>query len=344
MERYVSALSQLSKAKLDEIFERISTLRALVIGDVMLDTYMWGTVDRISPEAPVPVVNITAQESRPGGAANVAFNILEMGAAPVVATMVGKDQNGEILKNLFAAKNLPTSGIQTFSDDRPTTVKTRIMASKHQMLRVDRESVQPLSTQERDSFSAFITERLLPECDLVIFEDYDKGLLSKELISSIVEAAAKSGKPIAVDPKKVNFNHYSGVTLFKPNLRELSEGLKIELNAATPIAELARIADTYRKQINASYILLTLSERGILLVANEEYYHAPAHVRNIFDVSGAGDSVISVAALALAAGADIQTATELANLAGGLVCEKVGVVPISINELKKEAFRLNSAN
>lgn len=314
-------------------------MNVLIIGDVMIDSYTWGKVTRISPEAPVPIVAVEKEENRLGGAANVALNILALGATPYLCAVVGKDQNAEIFDNLLASHQLSKEGIIR-SDNRITTVKTRIIGNNHQMLRIDKEVEYPLSEIELkelyNQIKNFVENKKI---DVIIFEDYDKGVITTSLIEQVVELAKSKNIPVAVDPKKRNFLNYKNVSLFKPNLKELKEGLNIEIDTSIP-ATLENAAKQIREILNAKMAIITLSEKGILINTANEHKIIPAHVRNIADVSGAGDTVISVAALCLAAGISPQDIAELSNLAGGLVCEHVGVVSINAEELQKEALIL----
>jgi rfaE bifunctional protein kinase chain/domain len=303
----------------------------------MMDAYLWGKVDRISPEAPVPIVAVHQKESRLGGAANVALNIKALAANPIICSIVGDDKEGDDLLNLFAKENINASGIIKLKN-RQTTVKTRVIAQNQQILRIDDETDVEISTSETDLVLAKFEEILAKNTiHSIIFEDYDKGLITQKLINSVSKIAKQKNIPIIVDPKKRNFLFYQGVAVFKPNLKELKEGLKIDFDPKNSIA--LKNAVTSLQQINsAESILLTLSELGVYVLTAGKEKLIPAHIRNVADVSGAGDTVISVVATAIAAGADSFTAAKLGNLAGGLVCEKVGVVPIDVNLLLKEAL------
>lgn len=302
-------------------------MRALVIGDVMVDAYLWGKVDRISPEAPVPVVAVEKRESRPGGAANVAVNIYSLGAVPYICSVIGKDSAGAEFKKLITDGGMSDDGIIT-STKRTTTIKTRVIGNNHQLMRVDSEVVNPLSQTDSNLLikkAAQLIRSKKPS--VVIFEDYDKGVLNKTVIEAIVAEADKHGIPTTVDPKKNNFFHYSNVTLFKPNLKELREGLKTDLENPSEKA-LTKVASDFASKQKIKSLLITLSEKGVYYFSKKDAGIIPAHLRNISDVSGAGDTVISVASLALASGMSLKEIAAISNLAGGLVCEKVGVVPI----------------
>jgi len=311
----------------------------MVIGDVMVDAYLWGKVDRISPEAPVPIVAVHKRESRLGGAANVAINLRAMGASPLLCSVIGSDRQGEELLELMRELSMDTSGMLQM-EGRVTTVKTRVIGNNHQLLRVDDEITEDLDTKTENLLGNRI-ESLLDERRpaVVIFEDYDKGVLTAELISRIVTACKKRGIPTAVDPKKKNFLSYKGVTLFKPNLAELKAGLKIDIDK-TNAEKLQQATSAFQQSQNIDTLMVTLSEAGVFYSKDGQAGILPAHIRNISDVSGAGDTVISVASLCLALGLRPRTMAALANLAGGLVCEKVGVVPVDKIQLQEEATGL----
>ncbi len=305
----------------------------------MVDAYMWGNVNRISPEAPVPIVTVNKKENRLGGAANVALNIQAMGANPVLCSVIGDDDGAKIFLELLKENKLSSKGILK-SKKRITTIKTRVISSNHQMLRVDEEIESSIDNKEVQSLSAEIKKLISSEkIDVIIFEDYDKGAINAELIKTIVALAKQKGIPTVVDPKRKNFMSYTGVTLFKPNLKELKEGLKIDFNHNN-IKELEKVVSGFIKQQNIDTALITLSEKGVYTHSSKIKALVPAHIRNISDVSGAGDTVVSVAALCLAAKLSPITTATLANLAGGLVCEKVGVVPIDKKQLLAEALKL----
>jgi rfaE bifunctional protein kinase chain/domain len=326
---------QLSRAEIDRIFQSFTGKRVLVIGDVMLDAYWWGRVERISPEAPVPIVNIDRKEYRLGGAANVALNLHHLGAKPVLCAAIGDDAEGDVFLRLLAEEGLSDHGIIR-TKERPTTVKTRVIGNKSQLIRIDSEEDAVLDGDDSDNIAACI-EKLVAKADLILFEDYDKGVISASLIEQVVASASRAGIPVAVDPKKRNFLSYRNVTLFKPNLRELAEGLKLDIDGKSTVEEISAAAHSLKAKLEINQALITLSDRGVFISGDNDHL-VPAHVRNIYDVSGAGDTVISVAALALLAGVDASVLAGLANLAGGLVCEKLGVVPITYQELYDHAL------
>lgn len=322
---------------LSTLIEKFSSLRVLVIGDLMVDAYTWGKVNRISPEAPVPVVNVIKRESRLGGAGNVVLNIASLGAKPYVCSVIGDDSTGETLQGILQVAGLSTSGIIT-EKGRPTTVKERVIAGSQQLIRVDSETEAPISAASSKALLEQV-KAWLPEVDVILFEDYDKGVLSQGLIQDIISLAKAHQIPTVVDPKKKNFFAYSGATLFKPNLNELRDGLGLEPDAVKPESIAKTVAD-FKATQSFTGLFVTMSERGVYMDYAAEQIQIPAHIRQIADVSGAGDTVISIAACALAAGGSAAQIAELANLGGGLVCESLGVVPIDVELLKREAGKI----
>lgn len=332
--------------EINEIFEKFSTVRALVIGDVMIDSYIWGKVERISPEAPVPVVTVSRRENRLGGAANVALNLQSLGATPILCSVIGNDEKGAAFIELLQQQNLSSMGIIK-TENRKTTTKFRVIGNQTQMLRVDEETESDLNNEE--TARLFDTVKNLIETgrtDVIIFEDYDKGVITSPLIAEVTELAETKNIPVVADPKKKNFAEYKKITLFKPNLKELKEGLKLDFTPGNE-DELEKAVDKLQLKSNIDYIMVTLSEAGLYISRKEKFtdiisgrHYIPAHVRNIADVSGAGDTVISVAALCLALNLDVFLLGSLSNLAGGLVCEEVGVVPVNKDKLIKEAVKI----
>lgn len=318
-----------------DIFNRFSELRVLIIGDVMVDAYIWGSVDRISPEAPVPIINVSKRDFRLGGAANVALNIQALGAKPVLCALAGQDDQGKRFLRLLEEKGLSKDGI-VMTQSRPTTVKARVIAAHQQVVRIDDESdAVATGTEEQDLLSRI--EKLLPTCQVVIFEDYDKGVITPKLIEQVVKLAIAKGIPTVVDPKKRNFLHYQDVTLFKPNLKELREGLKTEIDGKDA-SSVAKAVEQIIKKLHVEGVMLTLSEQGVYIHYQGAKLQFAAHAREIADVSGAGDTVISIAALCVALKLSPATIASLSNLGGGLVCQHVGVVPIDRDELLREAI------
>jgi rfaE bifunctional protein kinase chain/domain len=330
----------LTRKELNRIFDSFSNLRVLIIGDVMIDAYMWGSVNRISPEAPVPIVAVNKKENRLGGAANVALNVQALGATPILCSVIGVDADGQVFLELMKQQKLTPKGILK-SRNRITTVKTRIIGGNHQMLRVDEEEDSDITQAETSQLLILISHLVKAEkIDVIIFEDYDKGLITPTLIQEVVKLAKQQGIPTVIDPKKKNFNNYKGVTLFKPNMKELKEGLKADFNHNN-IKELDRVVENFRERQKIETVLVTLSEKGIYVQGGKARSVIPAHIRNISDVSGAGDTVVSVAALCRALNLPSKIIATLANLAGGLVCEYAGVVPIDKDQLFEEALALN---
>ncbi|MBY0433880.1 MAG: D-glycero-beta-D-manno-heptose-7-phosphate kinase [Cyclobacteriaceae bacterium] len=320
-----------------DIFKKFDDLTVLIIGDVMVDAYIWGAVERISPEAPVPVVAVKNRDFRLGGAANVALNVASLGAKPVLCALVGQDDHGKKLLHMMDEKGMSREGI-VISASRPTTVKTRVIAAHQHVVRIDDESDEVATTQEEKDLLGKI-EKLTPTCQVIIFEDYDKGVITPEIIKHTVALAAKHGIPTVVDPKKRNFLHYNQVTLFKPNLKEIREGLKIDIDAKEP-ASLESGILALKDRLRVEGVMLTLSEHGVLIDYKNQKILLPAHAREIADVSGAGDTVVSIAALTTALRLSPKEIAALSNLGGGLVCQHVGVVPIDKSELLREAEKL----
>lgn len=322
---------------LNELFDAFNDLRVLIIGDIMLDSYVWGRVERISPEAPVPVVNVQRRELRLGGAGNVLLNVQALGAEALICSVIGTDAPGDRLEGQLQERGLTCEGLIR-SSTRITTIKERIIAGSQQVVRVDTEMDKLITDQERDDLIAKAKE-LIPSCHVVIFEDYDKGVLSPEAIAEITAFANVLNIPTVVDPKKRNFMDYHNTTLFKPNLKELREGLKKEINVDNE-EQFEKAVEELKKQLNLKGALITLSERGVYIDYQGEKERLPAHTRKISDVSGAGDTVISIAACCVALKQPPRLIAGLSNLGGGLVCESVGVVPIDKAQLKEEALRL----
>ena len=318
--------------KISEVLKKIENQNVIVIGDVMIDAYLWGNVNRISPEAPVPIVSVTKRENRLGGAANVALNLKSLGANPIICSVIGEDEGGELYFDLMNNNQLSTVGLVQ-SKTRKTTKKTRVISNGQQLLRVDDEIsyslIPEIEEQLINQIQQIIEDKTI---SAIIFEDYDKGVISENLIQKITSIANKNDIPTTVDPKKDNYNSYRNITLFKPNFKEFTEGGKLDILKADTAAifENAKILIAER---NIKYVFVTLSELGVFICDKDNYYLIPAEFRQITDVSGAGDTVISVATLLLSQGMDIKTIASVSNTAGGIVCEKVGVVSITKEEL-----------
>ncbi len=323
------------------IFNQFAEKRVLVLGDVMIDAYMRGSVTRVSPEAPVPIVNLTKTEERLGGAANVALNLLALGAQPILCSMVGSGANGSLFRSLMDKRGLTLDGIIQ-SDERKTTVKTRVIGNNQHLLRIDDEEVTSLTEHQENQVIDRVNQ-FIGSIDAVILEDYNKGVLTDRVIRAVIEMANKNDVLIAVDPKKDNFFSYENVTLFKPNLKELKQGLNVEFDLATDKISFERAIDVLQEKLNNKISFVTLSEHGVFVQSSSNKSYIPAHIRTISDVSGAGDTVISVATLCLAVGLAPQLIAEIANLSGGLVCEVSGVVPINKAQLMEEMVKIIDA-
>lgn len=324
-----------------ELFDSFNEKKIMIIGDVMLDVYMKGKVERISPEAPVPIVSVTETFSRLGGAANVAQNLKGLGAKPILCSVIGNDDKSSELLSLMSEQDMTTSGIVK-SNERITTRKVRIISNNAQMLRVDTENTFDLTEKEHDLLMTEIKDIINNErIDGIILQDYNKGVLTENIIKEVVAIANDKNIPVGVDPKKKNFLSYKNVTFFKPNLKELREGLGISTKDES-IDEIANAIDSLHKELNCKYIMTTLSERGVLIKDYETntYHHIPAHIRKIADVSGAGDTVLSVAMLCLVCKQEAYKIAALSNLAGGLVCEELGAVSINKERLFAESKKI----
>ncbi|MEM7109084.1 MAG: bifunctional ADP-heptose synthase [Bacteroidota bacterium] len=321
----------------EEVFQKFQDLRVLIIGDVMVDAYIWGAVERVSPEAPVPVVRVTKKDYRLGGAANVALNVQALGATAILCAAIGKDDAGERFKERLKDHALWDDGVIE-SSNRSTTVKTRIISGHQHVVRIDEETDEVLSSEEEHELLARIAT-LLPRCNVVIFEDYDKGVITDRVICETISKANEMGIPSVVDPKKRNFLKYKGATLFKPNLKELKEGLKSDIDP-TRKDDIETAVERLKDTLNVDGALITLSEHGVFIDYAGKKHMIPAHVREVSDVSGAGDTVISIAGLCLGLKLNARQIASLSNLGGGLVCEHVGVVPIDKEILFREASQI----
>ena len=320
---------EFGKDRLDEIFTGFSGKRIMVVGDLMIDEYLIGHVSRISPEAPVPVVEVAEETHRLGGSANVALNIASLGLEPIMVGIIGDDLAGDKLLQQFKRMNVRTDGVIK-SKDRPTTVKTRIIGDSQHIARVDRELNTYLITEEEEQLFKVVVD-MLDSVDAVVLEDYNKGVLTEKLISFIIDLANEKGKIITVDPKFRNFLKYQNVTLFKPNIKETEEALAIKV--ATD-EDLFKAGEALLNNLKAKSVLITRGAKGMSLFEPEgRVTHVDTRVRKVADVSGAGDTVISTLTAALTAGATNKEAATIANYAAGVVCEYVGIVPIEIEKL-----------
>lgn len=298
----------------------------------MLDSYIWGSVERISPEAPVPVISVKKRDYRLGGAGNVVVNVHALGATPLVCSLIGNDDASVKLRSCLKKLSISEEGL-VVSNTRPTTEKTRVIASNQHVVRVDEETDREASPEEEKEIIERIAS-LLPKCNVVIFQDYDKGTITPRVISTTVELARKKNIPTVVDPKRRNFLAYENVTLFKPNLKELRDGLKMEVGSLKDVAD---AVEQLKNKLKAEGVMATLSEKGVYINYKGEKMTIPAHHRDIADVSGAGDTVVAIAAACVALGLNAKLVAGLSNLGGGLVCQHVGVVPIDKEQLLKEA-------
>jgi len=323
--------------KIKHLFEQFQHQHILVIGDVMLDEYIYGKVERISPEAPVPIVHVNNDDIRPGGAANVALNLAALGAKVTLCSIVGDDEGAINLKDLLYQKNISTDGIIS-SEKRITTRKIRIIGNRVQMLRIDKEDTSYIDAEIEDLLIEKINQ-LLPLVDGIILEDYNKGVLTKKIIETTIQKANELGKKIAVDPKLHNFLTYKNVTLFKPNLKEIKEGLKLDFSLNT-FENWKKASLLLQENLQHQISFITLSENGVFITNHKDIFeHVPAYLRNINDVSGAGDTVISIAMLCLVCNIPLKQMAQLCNLGGGIVCEEIGVVTINKEKLLTEAIK-----
>jgi D-glycero-beta-D-manno-heptose-7-phosphate kinase len=322
-----------------ELFKTFSTVKIGVIGDVMLDTYWWGNVERISPEAPVPVVTVDRKEYRIGGAGNVALNLASLGTPVSVFSVIGEDEDGQILTALLNEKKINTEYMLK-SGSRITTNKMRVISRNQQMMRLDSETLQPLHPEQEDKLIRQVERYIKEESPAaIIFEDYNKGVLTEKIIRTLIGICKSNSVITAVDPKRKHFFEYRGVDIFKPNLKEAREALNLlveDVNENT----LALIHQKLKSELNHRISFITLSEKGVFYEDGQESHMVPSHIRNVADVSGAGDTVIAVATLVYALTGNTRLMAEIANLAGGLVCEAVGTVAIDKLRLLKECQRL----
>ncbi len=320
---------------IQSLFDTFTKKRVLIVGDVMIDSYIIGKVERMSPEAAVPVVDVTDFDQRLGGAGNVAMNVKAMGAEPILCSVIGNDKEGAELQSIMSGLGMTCHGLIQ-SNKRMTTQKTRVLGNNQQLLRIDHEINTDLDSEDTASLEQRFSAELV-HCDVVIFEDYNKGVLHVNNIELLIQLCIDKGIPTIVDPKKSNFLAYKNATLFKPNLKEIKEGLQIEKELDSN-ASVGNAIDQLMRVLHNQITLVTMSERGVFVQTQEDSHHVPAHRRTITDVSGAGDTVVCIAALCLSAKTDVLTLAKLSNLAGGLVCEKIGVVPIDPKQLLAEAL------
>jgi len=318
-----------SETRIKKLFEQFSGKRIGVVGDLMLDRYYWGSISRISPEAPVPVVEVESQSTRLGGAANVANNIASLGGIPLMIGVIGDDSGGKRLRSIVEEAGFPTAGL-VIDKSRPTTTKTRVIAHSQHVVRIDQEVKNDVGKE----ILAKILDTLRAELstlDAIILEDYNKGVVVKNLIREISALARKAGKTVTVDPKFHNFFEYTNVTVFKPNRKETEEALGRRL---TDVRSIEEAGWDLVKRLETDNVLLTLGEKGMsLFERGGDVTHVETRAQHVADVSGAGDTVISTLTMAIVAGATVKEASALANHAGGVVCGEVGIVPIQRDAL-----------
>lgn len=323
----------------DKLFSSFKDIKVAVIGDVMLDTYWWGKVDRISPEAPVPIVAVSKREERIGGAGNVALNIQALGAAVSVISVIGKDAEARLLTTLLKENNINTDYLIN-SSERITTNKIRIIGRNQQMMRLDAEITHSLTVSDEQHLLSSVENYIRKENPaIVILEDYNKGVLTETVIEQIISLCKANNILTAVDPKRKNFFAYKQVDIFKPNLQEAKEGLNIISDEVTN-ESLKNIHQALLKKLDHRISLITLSEKGVFFQSGNDHFIIPTHIRSIADVSGAGDTVIAVASVVYAATKNVRLMAEMANIAGGLVCEEVGTVAIDKASLLEECKHL----
>jgi rfaE bifunctional protein kinase chain/domain len=330
--------------RLEQILDRASSRRITVIGDLMLDEFVWGKVGRISPEAPVPVVEVTGESFYPGGAANVARNLREFVKRVAIVGLLGKDRSGQQLRELLSERKIDTSNVVEEATFR-TIVKTRIIARHQQVVRVDREKFVGPSVPQIEEVVAAVRKNV-PETDAIIFEDYGKGFLSTELVSQIADAARSARKIVAADPNPRNLVDWRGLTVIKPNRTEafLAAGIPSGEPDIVPSqdGDLKRTGETLLKKWEAENVLITLGEHGMMLFQKKEAPHyIPTKAREVFDVSGAGDTAIALFTLGLACGATPTEAAEIANHASAVVVSKLGTATVTRDELMA-SFREDS--
>lgn len=333
MRRFIESMFESTDFK--TVFDQFTNQKILIIGDVMIDTYLWGSVGRVSPEAPVPIVSGVIEENRLGGAANVALNVKSMGAVPILCSVIGDDDRGKLILELMEEQRLSDVGL-VVDMHRVTTQKTRIISGNQHLLRVDEEMDMFLNKRVQEEFIELISSLLESGgIDAIIMQDYDKGVLTPRVISEVISASERVAVPVLVDPKFRSFDLYKKVKLFKPNFKELVKGLDLDVKKKE-IEILAEAIKKFQEKQQIDSLLVTLSDQGVLTSGDGTHVHIPAMKREITDVSGAGDTVIAVAALCLISGLSPSEVAAVSNLAGGQVCEKAGVVPISSEKLLEE--------
>ncbi|MBM4175235.1 MAG: D-glycero-beta-D-manno-heptose-7-phosphate kinase [Ignavibacteria bacterium] len=327
---------QFSNERIETIFKGLNDKKIAVIGDLMLDVYIWGKVGRISPEAPVPVVDVEEESYRFGGAANVGLNIKSLGGIPLLIGVIGYDREASIFDSLLEENDFIKDGIFV-DEERPTTVKTRIIAHSQHVVRIDKEDRKDISEDFENKILKYLNSHL-KDLKGIILEDYNKGVLTKSLIKKVIKLANENKIFVTVDPKFDNFFEYKNVTVFKPNKKETEDILATKLTSDETVFQACK---ALKEKLNPDCVLLTRGEKGMsLLTSVDKFDSIPTKARKVADVSGAGDTVIATLSMALAAGADIKEAATIANLAAGLVCEEVGIVPIDKDYLFKNLMAM----
>ncbi|MCE1188529.1 MAG: D-glycero-beta-D-manno-heptose-7-phosphate kinase [Ignavibacteria bacterium] len=320
---------KIQSSRLAELKVKFKGLRIAVLGDVMLDSYYWGEVRRISPEAPVPVVEVNNESYRFGGAANVAYNIATLTGLPLQMGVVGNDRDATTFKKLMKDAKISSEGLVVDSS-RPTTVKTRLMAHNQHVVRFDKENTNPITEEIQSKFIEILNQQI-GSLDALILQDYNKGVLTQGFIEQVVEICRQNNVIVTVDPKYHNFFSYKNVTVFKPNRKEAEDMLKMRIRNESEVREAGKIL---MSKLKAQHVLITLGEDGVAIFSKgKDVKIIPTKARKVADVSGAGDTVIATLTMAMAAGADIYEASILANYAAGIVCEEVGIVPVQVNNL-----------
>jgi len=326
---------EISENRLDELKKGFEGKRIAVIGDMMLDGYYWGDVKRISPEAPVPVLEVEEEFFRFGGAANVALNIQTLGGTPIPVGVIGYDSYGTIFSSLMRENKIEDDYI-VVDDERPTTTKTRVIANNQHVVRIDKENKSNISSKIEEKLVVQLAN-LIDSLDGIILQDYNKGVLTPSLINKIISIANNKNILVTVDPKFDNFFDYKNVTVFKPNKKETEAVLGMKIISDEDISS---AGERLLLELNSQYVLLTLGENGIAVFEKEgTEKRMPTKARKVADVSGAGDTVISTLTIALTAGANIYEASFLANYAAGVVCGEVGIVPIEKEKLFEAVLR-----
>ncbi len=321
-------MHHLSRERTQELLAALSGMEIAVVGDIMLDRYFWGSVHRVSPEAPVPVVDIDNESFHLGGAANVATNLLGLGAKPLLCGVVGDDSSGKMLREISLAAGLDIDGITT-EEGRPTTVKTRVIGNNQQIVRLDRETRAHVSSTVIDAVADFLRKRTALRG--IVLEDYDKGFLSPQLIDAVMAVASERSIPVFVDPKRRHFFDFTSCTLFKPNRKEAADALDIPIKTDEDVR---RAGAMLMERLNCQNVLITLGSEGMMLFERSgDVSSVPTRAKNVADVSGAGDTVIATLGAMVAAGASMREAAALANVAAGCVVAEPGIVAITANTL-----------